>query len=186
MEEKKLSIGFPRRSLVYLLICGAGILVFVLGGIYPSYRDKVRLDGSIADLRAQIEEQKLLFPRYQKLREELTAEKFKAPSNPLKSGLPARRMDDLSLIFGEIAANCGLEVSAIAPDVKSMVDDPHFLSVVLSLKGSFFNLQRFLIEMANLPYLWGVEEMHMQEGSGGKDYNLKAWLIIDNPRPAAG
>jgi hypothetical protein len=186
MEEKKLSIQFPRRSLVYLMICGAGILVFVLGGIFPSYRDMVRMDGSIADLKAQIEEQKVLFPLYRKLLGELTAEKSKSRTNPPKSGLPVRRMDDLSPIFGEIAANCGLEVSAIAPDVKSLVDESHFLSVVLALKGSFFNLHRFLLEVANLPYLWGIEDMHIQEGSAGKEYHLKAWLIIDNPRPASG
>lgn len=186
MEAKNLAIAVPRRSIIYLLICGAGILAFVLAGIYPSYRSMVRMDRSIADLKAQIEEQKILFPLYEKLREDLAAKSLKVQSSSSKSGLPAHRMDDLSRIFGEIAANCGLELLSVTPDVKSLVDDPHFLSVRLMLGGSFFNLHKFLLELANLPYLWGIEELRIQEGLVGKEYLLKVWLMIDNARPASG
>jgi hypothetical protein len=186
MEEKKSSIEFPGRSLVYLLTCGAGVLVFVLAGIYPSYRDMVRIDGSIAEIKAQIAAQKILFPLYRKLQEDLKLEASEARSSPPRSGFPSNRMDNLSPIFGEIAANCGLEVSAVTPDVKSLVDEPNFLSVGLALRGSFFHLHEFLVELANLPYLWGIEQLQIQEGLDGKEYFLKAWLMIDNPRPASG
>ena len=186
MEDKKLSVEVPRRSLIYLLICGAGVLAFVLVGTYPSSRNIVRMDDSIADLKTRVEEQKILFPLYKKLREGLTTEVSKAQSNPPKAGLPARRMDDLTPIFGEIAANCGLEVSAVIPDVKSLVDDSHFLSVDLALKGDFFNLRKFLLELSNLPYLGDIEHLYILEGPDGKGYFLKVWLIIDNSGPATG
>jgi hypothetical protein len=186
MEENKLSIEVPWRIIVYLLICGTGVLVFILGGIYPSYRNIVRIDGSIASLKAQIEEQKVLSPLYQKLRKELTAGNAVAESIPPKSGLSARWMDNLSPIFGEIAAKCGLEVSGVAPDVKSLVDDPHFLSVGLVLKGNFFNFQKFLLELENLPYMCGIEELQIREGLGAREYFLKTWLMIDNPGPESG
>ena len=185
MEEKKLSTGVPQRSIIYLLICGTGILAFVLAGIYPSYRNMVRMDGSIADLKAQIEEQKILFPIYQNLRQGLTQEALNAQSNPLKSGLPARLVDNLSPIFSEIAANCGLLVSAVTPDVKSLTNDSHFLSVDLTLKGNLFDLRKFLLELAGLPYLEDIEKLQIREGPDGKEYFLKVLLMIDNPRPAA-
>ena len=186
MEEKKLSFDLPRRSLIYLLMCGAGIVLFLLVGIWPSYRNMVRMNGSIADLKARIEEQKILFPLYQKLRVGLTPEASKDQWSPPKSGLPVHRMDDLSPIFGEIAANCGLELSAVTPDVKSMADDSHFLSVDLVLTGNLFNLRKFLLELANLPYLGPIEKLQIQEDSHGKECFLKVWLMLDNPRPAAG
>jgi len=186
MEEKKFSIKFPRRSIIYLLICGTGVLVFLLAGIYPSYRHMVRIDGSIADLKAQIEEQRVLFPIYQKLRGGLAPENLKAQSSPPKSGLPARQMDNLSPIFGELAANCGLEVSAVTPDVRSLTQNSSFLSVGLALKGNFFELRKFLLELVNLPYLGNIEELEIREGSGGKEYFLKVWLMIDNSPPASG
>jgi hypothetical protein len=89
-------------------------------------------------------------------------------------------------MFGEIAAGCGMEVSAVSPDVKSLANDPRFLSVRLALKGNFFNFRKFLLELANLPYLWGIEELQVQEGPDGKEYSLKAWLKIDSPRSASG
>jgi hypothetical protein len=186
MEEKKLSMAVPRRSLIYLLICGAGILSFVLAGIYPSYRNMSRLDSSIADLKARIQEQKILFPMYQKLREELRPEASKAQPSPPKSGLPAGRMDDLSPILSEIAAKCGMEVSTVTPDLKSLSDTPHFLSVGLVLRGSFFNLRRFLLELADLPYLEDILELQIQGGVGDERYFLKIWLMIEDARPASG
>lgn len=186
MEDKKLSTGVPRRSLIYLLICVAGIMAFVLVGIYPSYRNLARTDGSIAELKARIEEQKILFPLYQKLRKELAAEASRGQPGPSKVGLPVRRVDDLTPIFGEIAANCGMELSAVTPDVKSLVDDSRFLSVGVALRGNFTNLRNFLVALSNLPYLGDIEQLQIQEGPSGKEYFLKLWLMIDNPRPGTG
>ncbi len=186
MAGMKLSIEMPRRSLVYLMICGAGILAFILAGIYPSYRNMIRIDASMAGIKAQVDEQKILFPLFQKLRGILTSELSKAQPSPQKSGLPAQRLDDLPTIFGDIAANCGIEFSAVTPDVKSFADDSHFLSVDLALKGDFFKLRRFLLELANLPYLGSIEELQIQEGPQGKEFFLKVWLMIDNPRSSAG
>ena len=186
MDEKKLSVDMPRRSLIYLLICGAGIVAFVLAAIYPSYRNMVRMDESMAGIKAQIDEQKILFPLFQMLRETLKPELSKAQASPQKSGLPAQQLDDLPTIFGDIAAHRGLKFSAVTPDVKSFADDSHFLSVDLALKGDFPNLRQFLLELANLPYLGSIEELQIQEGLQGKEYLLKVWLMIDNPRSSAG
>jgi len=168
------------------LICGAGILVFLLAGIYPSYRNMVRMNGSIADLRARIDEQKVLFPLYQKLRENLAPQNSKAQSNPPKSGLSVRQMDNLSPIFGEIAAHCGLEAVGVTPDVKSLTPDSHFMSVGLALRGNLFDLRKLLVELARLPYVGNIEELDIQEGSDGKQYFLKLWLMVNKSQPASG
>jgi hypothetical protein len=186
MEKKNLAIGVPRRSIIYLAICGTGILAFVLGGIYPSYRNNLHLNGSIADIKARIEEQKVFFPLYQKLRQGFGAETSKDRPDPQKSGLSAGRIDNLPAIFGQIAANFGLEVSSLTPDVKSMADNPHFLLVRLALKGNLFDFRKFLIELANLPYLEGVEEVKILEGLDGKEYYVKVWLMIESARAASG
>ena len=186
MQEKKLFFDLPRRSLIYLLICGAGIVVFLLAGIYPSHRNMVRMNGSIADLKARIEEQKVLFPLYQKLRENLAPQNSKAQWNPPKSGLSLRQMDNLSPIFSEMAAHCGLEAVEFTPYVKSLTPDSHFLSVGLALRGNLFDLRKFLVELAGLPYLGNIEELDIQEGSDGKQYFLKLWLMVNKSQPAPG
>ena len=144
------------------------------------------MDETIADLKAQIEEQKILFPLYQKVREGLTREALEARSAPQKCGLPARRMDDLSAIFGGIAANSGLDSWTVVPDVRSLTDDSHFLSVDLTLKGDLFKLHEFLLQLADLSCLENIQELQIVEGSEGKEYFLKVWLMIDNAQPAAG
>ena len=183
MELKKLSNDLPRQSLMYLLLCAGGVLAFALVGILPSYRNLNELDNSIANLNAQIEEKKILLPIYQKLRESQAAG-FKDEPVLAKTGLPESRIDNMLDMFEEIARTNGLEATSAVPELKSSAGDSKSLVVHVMIKGNFFNFRKLLVALADLPYLDHVEEVQIQEGSNGKEYSLKLWLIIDNPRSA--
>ena len=53
---QKLSAYFPTQSLIYLLICCAGVIVFVIMIILPARKATAELDTEITNLEARIEE----------------------------------------------------------------------------------------------------------------------------------
>jgi len=64
---KKLLSIFPTESLIYFLICGAGVLVFVFLIIISTQKTSAELDKDIQRTGDRVEEQRILAPVFQSL-----------------------------------------------------------------------------------------------------------------------
>ena len=64
---KKLLSILPTQSLIYFLICGAGILFFVFMIIVPTQKTSAELDKEFVKISDRIEEQRILKPVFESL-----------------------------------------------------------------------------------------------------------------------
>ena len=91
---KKINSILPTQSLIYFLVCGTGILVFVLLIIIPTQKTSAELDRDIDKLNARIDEQRILRPIFDNLLKQV---KKKGPTeipvtqkNKLAPGISAK------------------------------------------------------------------------------------------------
>ena len=179
--QMKLPAKIPAQSVYYLLLCSAGILLFILIGLYPLQSSLNQQDEDMAKLKARIEEQKVLFPLYKEL---LLLEKTQKSDLSVlpassKTGLSMDQLGNISFLFKNIAREGSLEALLVTPDVKSLTNNSKSISVLLVVRGDFLKLRRFLFELEKLPYLEHIEEIQIQEAAGGKEFRLKTWLAVN-------
>jgi len=173
MEIVKLS----QRSLFYFALFGVVILVIILVMIYPDHRTLKALDKNIKQLNTKIETQKLLFPLFQKMLTEIDLKLPEGVSFPKKEKLTQEKTESIVSVFHEMAGKTGLEIVEVSPDVESTLNGSGFLLMNVVVKGDFFKLREFLLELENLPYLEKIEQIKLQTIEGGKEGRLKIWLV---------
>lgn len=176
MDRGRPGFLLPTPTLILMLLCAAGVLVFALFVILPARQLETELEGDIAGLKARLEEQRVLHPVFLNL-----LEKSKTPADPRLN--PAARVrltrgDIASLprTLAEIAAAHGLRVREIAPDVNTLTDASNRFLVRVSLNGRFPDFRGFLLDAASLGYFEGFEEIEVRAAEGGEELNLKLWL----------
>ena len=125
---KKLTSYLPAHSLIFILVCIAGILGFLLLTVYPNQRKAYALDRKINTVRTEIEEQKIFMPMYTQLRQiQKSAKQAESADLPLhvektggiESPFQARRQ------IQQIAESAGMTVEVIEPDVDTIIDNGH-------------------------------------------------------------
>ena len=177
--KKNGSIKLPGRSVAYLLICGFGVLAFILLGIYPNQKKLASLDKETNKISGQIEKHKILFPLYKNLLDEVRRKDLDVLPFPKKTKFAPDKTDRITFVFREIAKKSNLEVVSVAPDVKSMDNEAGLLLINTSLKGDFFSFRKFLIELGKVSYLERIEEIQVQAAQGFKEFRAKIWLALD-------
>ena len=160
------------------MVCIAGILGFIFMAVYPSRNALMERDRDIAELKAQIEEQKILTPLYKDLLER--SEPLKTLSLPLpkRKKLDQNEIGRLSIYLEEIAARSHFELVGLVPDVDSLAQVSGLLSVNARLKGDFINFRDCFILLGALPYLEHIEEIRVRSTGGGQEFSLKLWLAL--------
>lgn len=166
------------QSIRYLLICGVGILSFILLAIYPHYKKLDRMNMEIKSTRSQIKEQEILYPIGKNILDELMAKETWDLPFPEKAKLGRDKAAEISGIFKEIARKSNLEPVNIVPDVKSLTEQTGLLSVDIIVRGGFFDFRKFFIHMGELPYLEQIEEVQIQPVEAGREFKLKIWLAL--------
>lgn len=169
---------FPKRSLVYLLICGAGIAAFVAVGLFPSHRSLDKLENEITKIRAEIERKKILAPLFAELLGKIRPNADTALPFPPLSPLPDEDTSKLSKMFGEMARQCDLRAGSVLPDLASLGGDSGTLLVDVLLNGEFYNFRKFLLLLGGQPYIKQIEQIQLREIPGGRELRLKLRLLI--------
>jgi hypothetical protein len=177
MKQLALSI-LSSRNVILLLVCGGGILAFILLAILPNHRSLAKLDREIRKISARIAEQEVLSPIFNDL---LRKARLPEPAGlpfPKKAKLGPDETDKIALIFQEIARNSNLRLESVVPDVDSIIDGSGYLMVNLTIRGRFFDFRRFLIQLGELPYLEDLGQIKIDaiQGSDELEYRLKIWL----------
>ncbi len=166
----------PTKSLLNLVIFGAGILLFVLLAILPAQKESKALDVRIAEISAQIKEEQILTPLYESLLRKTQIEPPNGldvvPLEKLKRGEP----DGLGQTFLALATRSNLQLTEYSLEIESMIRETGNLSVSVLLKGEFLNLQPFLLEICRLPYLDKIEEITIKSAGDTQEFRLRFLL----------
>jgi Tfp pilus assembly protein PilO len=175
--DYKITSLLPKRSIVFVIICSAGILGFFLLDIYPNQRAAGALDAQIIKTRSQIEKQKTLSPVYEQLRKILKASKDIDGINlPFPAGKESSKREDVnhirSLLY-DIVKESRLETEKIEPDVATMLDDSGRIRIHISLAGDYSNFREFMILLIDrLPAIESVESLEIQRVTNSTDHRL--------------
>jgi len=173
---KQLTSLLPTQSILYFIVCGAGILVFVFMIIIPSQRASAELDAEIETLSARIEEQRILMPVFQALFQKTkNANPTELPVTQ-REKLPKGEINQVLSRFKELAAQSNLTLVELTPDVNSLADNSGFLLIYLTASGQFGDFRNFLIDLETIASLDHIEEIDVRPVEKAREIRLKLWL----------
>jgi len=173
---KKFLSLLPTQSLIYFLICGIGILVFIFLIIIPTQKTSAELDKDIEKLRDHIEEQRILKPVFDSL---LKRARKKNPT-----GLPSTKKvklgrGDISKVsesLREIARRHGLKLREIRTDVNALMGNAGYLMMRIDVTGDFMQFRDFLVDLGTVPSLEEIEEIKIRAIEASREFKLKIRL----------
>jgi hypothetical protein len=131
----------------------------------------------IAKIKSRIEEQKILRPVYKSL---INKSKITPPEGlvmPKKEKLVRGDIKKLTKTFKKIADNSGLELAELRPDVNTILNSADFLMADVLLEGEFFDLQNFLIQVCQLPYIELIEEIKIKPVKNTNQFGIQVWMM---------
>jgi len=173
---KKITAIFPAQSLIFFLICGAGILAFIFLIILPSQKAIADLDVEIDKLEGRIEEQRILTPVFHNF---LAKAKTQNPTQlPLKQKTKLARGDlnKISQEIREMVQRNNLSLEAITPDVNSLNQNTGYLLMHLTVSGDYFDFRDLLVDLGSIPSLETIQEIRIRPIEGSREIDLKIWL----------
>ena len=176
--KKKWYNMLPVRTLLYLSVSIFIVVIFLLVIVYPYYQSLGTLDKKIAGMYERAERQKVLLPLYMKLVEKSEA------SVPDKLFLPSRKtlsknnIDLIPSLIKGIARKSGMQVITINPDLTTLSTRKDLLLIYVTVRGSFFDVRNFVIELGKVPTIDHIEEIDIQQKVTDKECKLKLWLAV--------
>ena len=173
---KKILSILPTQSLIYLLICGVGILAFVFFIIIPTQKTSAELDKDILKTGDYIEEQRILKPVFDSL---LKRAKRKTPTDlpaTKKAKLDRADISKLSKDLQEIAFRHGLKVQDMNTDVSALIGKSGYLLMRINLAGAFMDFRDFLVDLGTIPSLEIIEEIQIRAIEGSREFKIKIWM----------
>ncbi len=173
--------GIPQQSVIYLLLCLAGIIIFLVLAILPSQRALGVLNGKIAEMKVRVEEQKQLTSIYQALKQR--AQQKVTPKQgartlplPVKAEPVRVEMERLAATVEGISRRANLQVISLVPALSSLGGGSKAMAVEAVVRGEFYSFRRFLIGLEELPYISHVEELQFKQNPDGTELRVKFWV----------
>ena len=173
---KKILSFLPTQSLILFLLCGAGIIAFVIVIILPTQNTSAQLDKDILKISDRIEEQRILKPVFESL---LKRAKKKNPTElptTEKAKLDRADISKLSEDLQEMAFRHGLKVQDMNTDVAGLIGKGRHLRMRLNLTGAFLDFRGFLVDLGTIPSLEVIEEIQIRAIEGSRQFKIKMWL----------
>ncbi len=173
---KKLLSILPTQSLIYILICGVGVLLFVFFIIIPTQKTVADLDKEYKKISDRIEEQRILKPVFDSL---LKQAKKKNPTDLPSAKRVALNRRDISKVsesLQEMAFRHGLKIQDLNTDVPDLTGKSGFLQISINLTGAFMDFRDFLLDLGTIPALETIEEIQIRAIEGGREFKLKLWM----------
>jgi cell division protein FtsL len=173
---KKINSILPTQSLIYFLICGAGILVFVLLIIIPTQQTSAELDRDIEKLNARIDEQRILKPVFDKLLKQVKKKgQTKLPVTK-KVKLARGEINKISERLLEIARRYDLQLHDIQTDVNALENNAGYLLIRIHATGDFKKFRDFMVDLGAIPSLVQFEEIRIRAIENSREFKLKVRL----------
>ena len=169
MDRSKL----PTKNILFIILFGGGILLFVLLSIFPNYIAYSNIENEINALRQQIEEQKILSPIFTDLSDKT---KFENPENlpfPKKEKLSKNATGNISAIIQDIIRQNDFKLDSILTDVGGLMNGSGMLEISLEMTGDFINLRNMILQFGTLPYLEHIETIRIENTNKKQKVSMK-------------
>ena len=169
----------PRRSIIYMVVCGGGVLLFCLIGILPNFKALASLDAEIGTLHQKIREQKILFPVFKKM-----LARIEQPGTALTAATARKKLKrDQIVVFTDqiktVAESNGLAIDENRVDIRRFQEKSGFLEMNFSMNGSLDGFRSFLIQTIDLPYDIRIGRFEIQPITQNKRFQLSFWLALE-------
>jgi hypothetical protein len=178
MAEPTPGIKIPRNSIIYIILCTAGILIFLIGGIIPAGTNMGKLLKQTSEIKFRIEEQKALLPFYQSMQGKIGQKESEILPLPVKGKLELAMIDTLPAVLSTTANMSGISLLSATPNLTDMTGDAQLMSVSAVVHGDFLNLRKFLINLGGIPYIRHIEEISISQKPGTKEVGIKIWVAV--------
>jgi hypothetical protein len=176
MKTGNLGSFLPPQTLILLVLCGVGVLAFLLLVILPAQRLSAELDQDIKNLQTRVEEQKILSPVFKSLFAKTKTTEPQGLPAPTRTKLTREEITLVPKRLQQLAASYRIEVREIVPEVSTLTDASGRFLTKLTALGRFSDLRGFLIDLGALPYFDSIEEIEIRAVEGGREFGLKIWL----------
>ena len=163
----------PTQSIMYCLICGAGIIAFIFLIIIPSQNTSAALDREIKKLDEQIEEQRILRPVFDSLLKQAQKEDLTELPPTQKFKLASGGINEFTELLRVIARRHNLEMKDIGTDVSALMKNSEKMLMRINLTGNFMQFRGFLLDLSAIPQLEQIEEIKISAIEGTREYNLR-------------
>ena len=182
----KLSLNLARENVVRILVCLGALLVAFAVLVYPEMRTITLVEDQISDTRARIEQQKILFPVYRELLNDLQNATAGSLPRVARVPLPQAEMGGVAKVISDMAQDQGLEVRSVTPNPDSLANGGGLISVRCMLAGDLNSFRNFYLSLGALPSLAHVEKLQVEDTYGGRVYRLDLWLSLQNQARSGG
>ena len=176
MDRSKL----PTKNILFIILFGGGILLFVLLSIFPNYIAYSNIENEINALRQQIEEQKILSPIFTDLSDKT---KFENPENlpfPKKEKLSKNETGNISAIIQGIIRQNDFKIDSILTDVGGLMNGSGMLEINVEMTGDFINLRNMILQFGTLPYLEHIETIRIENTDEKQNVFMKLWIAQEH------
>ncbi len=174
---KKLPL-VPKRSLVYFLMCAAGIIIFIFAGIYPNKKMLENQHIEARSIKDKIREQEILVP----LLKDLLKKTYSGEDGFSTSETERITFEDVGnvpSIFQAAAQKSGLVFTGCEPDLSALQNGSNILLVNLSLEGDFYKFRIFLFSICKMLWLDSIDTIQIRSGVETREFMLKLRLTIE-------
>jgi len=162
--------------MIYILTCGAGVIVFFILIIIPNQNTAAELDQEILKINDHIEQQRMLRPVFESM---LERAKKKQPTN-----LPATKIVKLdrgditkiSELLQDIAGRRDLKILDIGTDANEIMNNTGYMLMRIHATGDLMKFREFLMDLGTFPSLEKIEEIKIRAIEGSREYKLKIWM----------
>jgi hypothetical protein len=178
MAEQKITVHIPRQSIIYLVLCLTGIMIFVLAGILPNSWTMEELTKQATDTQFRLEEQRTLSPLRKSLQDKSIKKESEILPLPEKGKLARTEIDTIPITFGALAKMSGMSIMSAIPNLNALTGDASSLSVNVVLRGDFINFRKFLIQLGSNPSVQQIEEITIKQKPDSKEFRLKIWVAV--------
>ena len=157
------------------------LVVILAFGYFFNFRSRqlsFEYDRQTAALRTELAKQKIFQPAYARLLEQ---SELHLPENlpmPERSPLPREQIAALPEVYRELTDETNTDFQIVIPDITFLGKDSKWLRLDVLVKGQFFDLRDFLLELGKLPYLEHIEQVKVQTTRAAKECTIKMWLAV--------
>jgi hypothetical protein len=166
----------PTQTLINILLCGAGVIAFIILIIIPNQNISDELDQEIEKLSDRIEQQRILRPVFDSLlKRAKTEHSIDLPKIKIEK-LDRGDVNRISKVIQDMAGRYDLKIEDIRTDANEILNDTGYMLMRVHVTGDFMKFREFLMDMGAIPSLEQIEEIIIRAIEGNREYKLKIWL----------
>ena len=172
------SFSINKSSVIYMLICSCGVLLFIFFGVIPNQKKLAALDRDIISMEQQIKEQEILSPLLQNLLEKIQVKEVVGLSCEKKRGIEKTQLKTIEPVFQNIFYKNRLNLISFTQDINLMSKGIKNFFIELSFTGHLNNIRHALLQIQNLSFVEKVSKIQINSEQLNKLVELKLLIIM--------